>query len=112
MHVYAIPVRHPPIVRFIAQDGPKTTKGRHMAVKLADGAPAPDFRLMRDGGGTVSLADFKGRKLVLYFYPKAETPGCTVEAKDFSRLQPAFPPAGTHCDGASAVRARKRDASE
>ena len=81
-----------------------------MVVKLADGAPAPDFRLMRDGGGTVSLADFKGRKLVLYFYPKADTPGCTVEAKDFSRLQPAFAKAGIAVVGVSADPVRKQDA--
>ena len=61
----------------------------------AEGAPAPDFRLPRDGGGTVSLADFKGRKLVLFFYPKADTSGCTIEAKDFSRLDPDFAKAGT-----------------
>jgi peroxiredoxin Q/BCP len=39
------------------------------------GTKAPDFTLPRDGGGTLSLADFKGRNLVLYFYPKADTPG-------------------------------------
>ena len=50
----------------------------------------------------MSLADFKGRKLVLYFYPKADTPGCTVEAKDFSRLAPAFGRAGTAILGVSA----------
>src|ERR1700753_3993144 len=59
-----------------------------------EGAPAPDFRLPRDGGGTVSLADFKGRKLVLFFYPKADTSGCTIEAKDFSRLNPDSARAG------------------
>ena len=46
----------------------------------AAGAKAPAFTLPRDGGGSVSLADFKGRKLVLYFYPKADTPGCTTQA--------------------------------
>ena len=61
----------------------KTTKGRRMSAKIAVGAKAPGFTLVHDGGGQVSLADFKGRKLVLYFYPKADTPGCTVEAKDF-----------------------------
>ena len=53
----------------------------------ASGEKAPDFTLPRDGGGTVSLADFKGRKLVLYFYPKADTPGCTKEAIAFNALQ-------------------------
>ena len=63
----------------------------------------------RDGGGEVSLADFKGRKLVLYFYPKADTPGCTVEAKDFSRLAPAFARAGTAILGVSADPVPKQD---
>ena len=58
------------------------------------GAKAPAFKLPRDGGGTVSLADFKGRKLVLYFYPKADTPGCTREAIDFSKLRAEFQKAG------------------
>ena len=59
------------------------------------GAKAPAFTLPRDGGGTVSLADFKGRKLVLYFYPKADTPGCTKESIAFSGLQRAFAKADT-----------------
>jgi thioredoxin-dependent peroxiredoxin len=88
----------------------KTTKGRRMASKLAEGAPAPDFRLARDGGGTVSLADFKGTKLVLFFYPKADTPGCTIEAKEFSRLQPAFAEAGVAVVGVSADAVKKQDA--
>jgi peroxiredoxin Q/BCP len=56
----------------------------------AEGTRAPAFKLPRDGGGVISLADFKGRGLVLYFYPKADTPGCTTEAMDFSRLLPRF----------------------
>jgi thioredoxin-dependent peroxiredoxin len=70
--------------------------------KLGPGAKAPPFSLPRDGGGTVSLADFAGRKLVLYFYPKADTPGCTKEAIDFSRLKAAFGKAGTDILGVSA----------
>src|SRR5258707_15086372 len=81
-----------------------------MTADLTAGAKAPDFRLARDGGGTVSLADFKGKKLVLYFYPKADTPGCTIEAKDFSRLQPAFAKAGIAVVGVSADPVRKQDA--
>jgi len=72
------------------------------APTLAEGMPAPAFSLPRDGGGTVSLADFKGRKLVLYFYPKADTPGCTLEAQDFSRLKPRFAAAGADILGVSA----------
>jgi peroxiredoxin Q/BCP len=54
------------------------------------GRRAPAFKLPRDGGAKVSLADYKGRYLVLYFYPKADTSGCTKEAMDFSRLKPRF----------------------
>src|SRR5271155_2954713 len=50
---------------------------------LAAGMKAPDFTLPGDGGKTLSLADFAGRKLVLYFYPRADTPGCPIEAMDF-----------------------------
>jgi thioredoxin-dependent peroxiredoxin len=66
------------------------------------GVKAPAFRLPRDGGGTVALADFAGRKLVLYFYPRADTSGCTREAIDFSRLKSAFSRAGTDIVGISA----------
>lgn len=59
---------------------------------LAEGQKAPAFRLPRDGGDVVSLADYAGRKLVLFFYPRADTPGCTREAIDFTRLAlPARP---------------------
>src|SRR5689334_23648935 len=68
----------------------------------APGAKAPAFRLPRDGGGTVGLADFAGRKLVLYFYPRADTSGCTREAIDFSQLKAAFSRAGTEILGISA----------
>ena len=68
----------------------------------AIGAKAPAFTLPRDGGGTVSLADFKGRKLVLYFYPKADTPGCTKEAIAFNGLKRAFAKTGTEILGVSA----------
>ena len=68
----------------------------------APGAKAPRFSLPRDGGGTVSLADFAGRKLVLYFYPRADTTGCTKEAIDFSQLKVAFNRAGTEILGVSA----------
>ena len=68
----------------------------------ASGTKAPAFRLPRDGGGTVALGDFGGCKLVVYFYPRADTSGCTVEAIDFSRLKPAFSRAGTEILGISA----------
>jgi thioredoxin-dependent peroxiredoxin len=80
-----------------------------MSAKIAVGGKAPGFRLAQDGGGEVSLADFKGRKLVLYFYPKADTPGCTVEAKDFSRLAAGFKRAETAILGVSADPVPKLD---
>ena len=66
------------------------------------GAKAPAFSLPSDGGGTVSLKEFKGRNLVLYFYPKADTPGCTKEAIAFSRLRAEFAKADTAILGISA----------
>jgi len=73
-----------------------------MARELVAGAKAPAFTLQRDGGGKVSLKDFKGRKLALYFYPKADTPGCTKEAVSFSRLRAEFAKADTAILGVSA----------
>ena len=73
-----------------------------MGGDLVAGARAPAFRLPRDGGSTVSLSDFKGRNLVLYFYPKADTPGCTKEAIAFSALRAAFAKTGTEIVGVSA----------
>ena len=72
------------------------------ASKLAVGMVAPTFSLPRDGGSTVSLTDFAGQKLALYFYPRADTPGCTREAIDFSRLRDAFAKANTQVVGVSA----------
>jgi len=73
------------------------------------GAKAPAFSLPSDGGGTVSLKEFKGRNLVLYFYPKVDTPGCTKEAIAFSRLRAEFAKADTAILGVSAdpVEARR-----
>jgi len=73
-----------------------------MARELEAGHKVPAFTLPRDGGGRVSLKDFKGRNLVLYFYPKADTAGCTREAIDFSRLRAEFAKAGTEILGVSA----------
>jgi peroxiredoxin Q/BCP len=73
-----------------------------MATELAPGSKAPDFTLPRDGGGSVSLRDFQGKKLVVYFYPKADTSGCTKEAIAFSALEREFTKAGTAVLGVSA----------
>src|SRR5262249_37554533 len=63
---------------------------------------APAFRLPRDGGGTVRLADLAARKIVRYFYSRAHNSGCTREAVDFSRLKSEFSRAGTEILGISA----------
>ena len=81
-----------------------------MATALAEGAKAPGFNLPRDGGGTVSLSDFKGRKLVIYFYPRADTPGCTRESIEFSKLRSQFTKAGTDILGVSADPVKAQDA--
>lgn len=54
-----------------------------MSNQLDAGQNAPDFKLVDDQHNTVSLGDYRGRPLIVYFYPKAETPGCTTEACDF-----------------------------
>lgn len=69
---------------------------------LVEGTMAPPFHLPRDGGSAVGLSDFSGRKLVLFFYPRADTPGCTREAIDFTRLSGAFAESGTALLGVSA----------
>jgi peroxiredoxin Q/BCP len=80
-----------------------------MGTEMAPGAKAPDFKLASDDGGTVSLADFRGRNLVVFFYPRADTPGCTREAIAFSKLRAAFAKADTAILGVSgdAVKAQE-----
>ncbi|MGV8996547.1 MAG: thioredoxin-dependent thiol peroxidase [Parvibaculaceae bacterium] len=68
---------------------------------LEEGAKAPAFSLPADDGSKVSLKDFKGKMLVLYFYPKDDTPGCTVEALDFTAQKAAFTRAGAVVVGVS-----------
>ncbi len=80
-----------------------------MGRELVAGAKAPAFTLQRDGGSQVSLKDFKGRNLVLYFYPKADTPGCTKEAIAFSSLRAAFAKTGTDILGVSADPVKAQD---
>ena len=74
------------------------------------GDPAPDFTLPRDGGGTVSLKEFRGKKLVIYFYPRADTPGCTREAQAFTRLAAKFAKADAAVLGVSADPIKAQDA--
>jgi peroxiredoxin Q/BCP len=79
------------------------------ASAASEGSKAPAFRLPRDGGGTLTLSDFSGRKLVLFFYPRADTPGCTREAIDFTRLSGPFADAGTAVLGVSADPVKAQD---
>ena len=76
---------------------------------VAVGAPAPEFTMPRDGGGAVSLADFAGRALVLYFYPKDDTSGCTKEAIGFTERLPEFEAAGAAVVGVSKDSVAKHD---
>jgi peroxiredoxin Q/BCP len=76
---------------------------------LKEGDKAPDFTLARDGGGALSLAGLKGRKVVLYAYPKDDTPGCTQEAIAFNGLRKAFADAGTEIVGISPDPVKSHD---
>jgi thioredoxin-dependent peroxiredoxin len=87
-----------------------STSNRTTNAALAVGATAPSFHLPRDGGNTVSLADFAGQQLVLFFYPRADTPGCTKEAIDFTRLKAAFATAGTAVVGVSGDAPKAQEA--
>src|ERR1700676_5459678 len=77
---------------------------------LAEGAKAPAFRLPRDGGNTVSLSDYAGKKLVVFFYSRADTPGCTREAIDFTRLAGGFAARQTTVTGVSAAPLKAQEA--
>jgi len=89
-----------------------TTSNRKTVARsvLAEGEKAPSFHLPRDGGSTISLKDYSGQKLVLFFYPRADTPGCTKEAIDFTRLQDAFAAAGTAVVGVSGDAPKAQEA--
>ena len=67
----------------------------------------PDIAMVRHDGKEVKPSDYRGRKLVLFFYPKDNTPGCTTEAKDFSALKPEFEKAGVALLGISKDSSRK-----
>lgn len=80
-----------------------------MAKELKSGQKAPAFNLSTDGGGKIRLADLKGQNVVVYFYPKDMTPGCTTEAIDFSSLAPAFKKAKTVVIGVSKDSIERHD---
>ncbi len=75
--------------------------GDNLGKKLSPGDKAPDFDLPDDTGATISLASFAGKNLVLYFYPKDDTSGCTQEAIDLSGLRSDFKKAGAAILGVS-----------
>jgi peroxiredoxin Q/BCP len=77
--------------------------------EVSVGDAAPDFTLPRDGGGEVSLADFRGRKLVVFFYPKDDTSGCTKEAVAFSDRLADFEAVGIGIVGISKDSMRSHD---
>ncbi|MDD7908485.1 thioredoxin-dependent thiol peroxidase [Pseudovibrio exalbescens] len=76
---------------------------------LTEGAPAPDFTLETDGGATITLADHKGKPVVVYFYPKDDTPGCTKEAIAFTQLAEDFAAQGATIVGISPDTPAKHD---
>ena len=75
----------------------------------AAGDTMPDIEMGTPDGGTVKPSDFRGQKLVIFFYPKDNTPGCTTEAKDFTALKPEFDKAGTALLGVSKDSAKKHE---
>ena len=76
---------------------------------LAPGHAAPAFEMPTNGGGSVSSAGLRGRKIVLYFYPRDDTPGCTTEAIDFTADLSAFEKAGATVIGVSKDSVSKHD---
>ena len=78
-----------------------------MTLQIGDAAPA--FELPATGGAPISLAGLKGRKAVIYFYPKDDTSGCTLEAQDFQALKGEFAEAGTEVIGVSADSVASHD---
>lgn len=77
--------------------------------RLRPGDTAPDFELPRDGGGSISLSAFSGKPVVLFFYPKDDTKGCTEEAISFSALAEEFAAAGTALIGISPDSVKSHD---
>jgi len=78
-------------------------------MSLSEGDQAPDFSMPTDGGGTINLSDLKGKPIVLYFYPKDDTPGCTKEACGFRDALPDFSGVGATIVGVSKDKVAKHD---
>jgi peroxiredoxin Q/BCP len=77
--------------------------------EIEAGRPAPGFTLPRDGGGSFGLADAGGRNVVLYFYPRDNTSGCTLEANDFTARSADFAAANTVVVGVSKDSVKSHD---
>ena len=80
-----------------------------MTTVIDTGEPAPAFTAPTDGGGSLSLESLRGKAVVLYFYPRDDTPGCTREAQEFTEALPAFAAAGAEIVGVSKDTAAKHD---
>src|SRR6476469_5868306 len=78
-------------------------------LRLKEGDPAPEFTAPGSGGGTVSLSDFKGKNVVLYFYPRDDTPGCTKEACGFRDVYDDFGKTGAVVLGVSIDPVKSHD---
>lgn len=78
-------------------------------LKLKEGDPAPTFTVSTNGGGRISLADFKGQNVILYFYPKDDTPGCTKEACAFRDAYADFKKKGAVIFGVSPDPVKSHD---
>src|ERR1700733_13505495 len=80
-----------------------------MVKELVEGDKAPDFELPTDGGGRAHLKDLTGKAVVIYFYPKDDSPGCTAQAIDFNGLRAKFTAAGATVIGISPDSAASHD---
>jgi peroxiredoxin Q/BCP len=84
-------------------------KTKQVSLKLKEGDEAPDFTATAQSGGVVSLADYKGKNVILYFYPRDNTPGCTKEACAFRDEFAAFREKGAVVLGVSTDSAKSHD---
>src|SRR4051812_31918195 len=78
-------------------------------LKLKEGDKAPDFTVSTNGGGKLSLSDYKGKNVILYFYPKDDTPGCTKEACAFRDSYGDFKKKGAIVFGVSTDSTKSHD---
>jgi peroxiredoxin Q/BCP len=96
-----------PRTQSVRRTKPKRMRIDQMSVN--EGDKAPDFSMPTDGGGTVALKDLKGKAVVLYFYPKDSTPGCTKEACGFRDLMPDFSKVDADIIGVSKDSVKRHD---